>query len=241
MAYKLNHFDKILAKALAVDARKIYNFELSSNIEILKEFRNRKNFTIVYMPFSDKIDGFSCRRKNHYIIVLNSKNNINRQNFTCAHELYHLLYEYEDDIFKPSIKSEELADIFASYFLIPEDALIKFLTDSGIANKRKLELQDIVSIENYFQVSRQAMLNRLRDFGMITAQEQEKFSYNVINSVRRLGGNVSNYTEPINPKIEVVGEMKQLIENLFSLNKISVSKYEEYLYDMFEDQDMEEF
>ena len=128
MAYKLKIQDKILAKSKAVDARKNYNFELSSNIDILNEFHNQKNFTIVYMPFSDKIDGFSCRRKNHFIIVLNSKNNVNRQNFTCAHELYHLLYEYnEKDEYVPTVNSEEIADTFASYFLIPEDALIKFL------------------------------------------------------------------------------------------------------------------
>lgn len=240
MAYKIKKQDKILAKAMAVDARKNYNFELSSNIKILNEFRNQPNFTIVYMPFSDKIDGFSCKRKNHYIIVLNSRNNINRQNFTCAHELYHLLFEYKEDEYVPTMNSEEMADTFASYFLIPEDALIKFLNDSGVANKRKLTIEDIVKIENYFQVSRQAMLNRLRDFGMITSSEQDKFGFDVIKSVKRLGGNVSNYTEPTNPKIDVVGEMKLLVKKLAEENKISSSKCKEYLFDMFEDEGLED-
>lgn len=236
MVYKLSIQEKILAKARAVNARGNYKFELSSNIDILNEFHKQKNFTIVYMPFGDKIDGFSCRRKNHYIIVLNSKNNINRQNFTCAHELYHLLYEYnENDEYVPAKNSEELADTFASYFLIPEDALIKYLMKNGIVINRKITLEDIVNVENYFQVSRKAMLNRLRDLGIITAEEQVRYSHDVIKSVRKAGGDISKYTEPINPKIEVVGEMKSLVNKLVDENKISNGKYEEYLFDMFED------
>lgn len=224
---------KAYAKACAILARIKLKYGTNTSIDILDKLLHEKNFTIVYMPFDSKISGFSSKHGDHYIIILNSNDNHNRQNFTCAHELFHLFYEYDEhDNFIKSAKSEKIADLFASYFLVPEEAFYIFLKDNGLINKRKILISDIVKIENYFKVSRYAILIRLKDEGLIDQDQFETFNKNVISTVRSFGGDVSKYVNGDSIK-KTYGEYEKLANSLFDKGKITNGKFEEYLIDAF--------
>ena len=226
--------EKKIAIAKAIIARKNFGFGTTTSIQILKKIEQEENFTVVYMPFDDGIDGFSSKRKNHYIIVLNSNCNINRRNFTCAHELYHLLFEYDkNDNYIGSSNSEKIANMFASYFLIPEDALYLYLNDSKLITKKRLTIKDIVNIENFFQVSRSAILTRLKDEQLISNEEFEQYSQNVIKSVIKSGNDPKNYIDPKNPEHYTLGEYNLIAKKLLNDEKISRGKYEEIMIDSF--------
>ncbi len=224
--------NKQLAKARAVQARQKFGFSSESSVNLFEKLQSLENFTIVFMPFEGAIDGFSNKRKNHYIIILNSNRNNNRKNFTCAHELYHLLFEYENDIYKSSKNSEEMANAFASYFLVPSDSLYLFLSEQSMLNK-DITVEDIVKIENHFKVSRQAILIRMKDEGLITEAECANFSKNVIESVKKNNGNVENYCDFVAPEKKTIGEYERLANELLKQNKITRGKYQEYILDAF--------
>lgn len=222
-----------LAIARAIQARQEFGFGTTSPIDIFGALQQEEKYTFVFLPLDGQIAGFSNRHKGHFIIIINSKDNEGRKNFTCAHELYHLLFEYDDnDNYIKSVDSEIMANVFASYFLIPEDALYLFLGTNNLLKKSKITINDIIKVERYFGVSRLAILIRLKDRGLITQEQFEEFSQNVISSVRNAGGDVNKYIdgEPIKiTKGEYIKIAKQLLES----GKISRGKYEEYMIDAF--------
>ena len=225
--------NKQIAIARAVKARLDFNIGTASNIDIFEKFKNEKNFSIVFMPFDKEVDGFSHKRKNHFIIVINSNNCNSRNNFTCAHELYHLLFEYDGDRYVSNENSEEMANVFASYFLVPEDALYLYLQNNGMIRKNRLSLSDIVKIEDYFQVSRLAILIRLKDENLITQGEFDEFNKNVLSSVKRYGGKIKDHIENIVPSKCTIGEYNQMAKQLLECGKISTGKYEQYMIEAF--------
>lgn len=61
----MSNLNKQIAIARAIKARLQFNLGTTSNIDIFEKFKNEKNFTIVFMPFDDSVDGFSHKKKNH--------------------------------------------------------------------------------------------------------------------------------------------------------------------------------
>lgn len=93
-----------------------------------------------------------------------------RQRFTLSHELYHLLIE--ENTGKPIIcnnplrdDSEREADKFASYLLMSEEGLSQYCNMNNID---EWNLSNIISVEQYFQISHQALLIRLLNNELIS-------------------------------------------------------------------------
>lgn len=91
---------------------------------------------------------------------------LGRQRFSMAHELFHLFFDASN---KKSVSSdmnkqdaiERMADSFASYFLLPEAALNQFLETHQWQDQDVDKLELILKLEQEFQISHQATLNRL--------------------------------------------------------------------------------
>lgn len=67
-------------------------------------------------------DGFTItNKKNIPSIYFNDKANLNRQKFTIAHELGHIMIYYS-----LGLKDEKYANFFAGYILVPIALLLKF-------------------------------------------------------------------------------------------------------------------
>lgn len=227
--------DRFKIQQLANSLRDKYNIDFDMPIDINLIMDADKNLTLVYYPFDDQLSGICIKEQS--LIALNSKHSKGRQNFSFAHELYHLYFddEYSSTYTISHADSKDIneknADLFASHFLISDQALQKQMKNKNI-NGRKLELEDLISLEQYFNVSRQAMLIRLVKDDFIDQSLVKKFSTNVIKDVRNLGYDDSLYIS--NQEIKTsIGKIVKITNDLYENNKISKGKYEEILLDAF--------
>lgn len=172
-----------------------------------KRTRRRYHFTHRYIRFGkynreainrilsdgNNISGVCIRGTGNNVVAINSTMTLGRQHFSMAHELYHLYFD-DDESTAVCAKTigvgserEKQADQFAFYLLMSPDALsdvIKRLKKSGSS---KLSLNDVVRLEQYFSISRQAILYRLIGENELTMQEADLMRKNVIRSAVRLG------------------------------------------------------
>lgn len=109
-------------------------------------------------------------------ILVNSKNTIERQAFTLAHEYGHLLmhrdrYRNLNPTQDSEPDFEAMADEFAGLFLVPLDGLRDFLTRT--VGDRKIALEDIVAAKHHFKVSLKVISRRLFDERRIPESEKD--------------------------------------------------------------------
>lgn len=198
-------------------------------------YNNIRNLTILWFPMKNNISGCCSKTKEDKIIFINTNNTIGRQNFTLAHELYHLLY---DDIdysvgceINSNFQSEKNADNFASTFLMPDSALYWFKNRNQIDN---WTLEDVIKCEQYYQISRHTMLIRLKKLNWINQNQFDDFGYDVIRRADRLGYDTNLYrASPDYQKYYSIGELIRLTEKTYDDNKITGGKRGEILLKSF--------
>ena len=98
------------------------------------------------------------------LIAINAKRNIQRQRYTCAHEICHLLKDvgrYDPwSCFADSKKEiERYAENFAACFLMPRKAVVAQV--NKIITSKYLSGDDILKISHFFGTSFQACLYRI--------------------------------------------------------------------------------
>lgn len=233
--------EKIELNFEAVRLRKHLGEDPMSPLDIFAILGRLDNFTLIFYPFSERISGMSIKLEHDMVMAINSALSYGRQRFSAAHELYHLFIQegFESTICERNIEAEKPepekeADAFASYFLAPYDALKAFVAD--VLNKRPMNLsaEDVVRIEQYFQMSRQATLFRLLDDGYISREFADTMKSNVIRSSLRLGYAASLYLPlPENQQYFTTGSYIKLAEELREKDIISDGKYEELMMDAF--------
>lgn len=219
----------------AMDLRRKMGEDGFSPIDIFSLVRRAGNITLIMYPMGQNISGYCKKCTYTNIIVINSSMTVGRQRFSLAHELYHIYYDTEMTSFvcsnfnNKSI-NEQNADLFASYLLMPQNALSQFKVTKPIS------IRDIVEIEQFYHISRKAVLYRLLNEGVIDKDELEKYSRNVRKSAKLLGYNDSLYnSSPENEKYYVYGKYITDAKRLFDDGMISNGKYEEYLLSAFRD------
>jgi len=227
----------------ANELRKRFGEDLSSPIDVFSILQAQENLTLVFYPFSDRISGMCVRgRSAEQLIAINSTRTLGRQRFTAAHELYHLFIQDEittvicgSEIGGSRDEEEKNADCFASYFLAPNDALRSLIEKKILKSGRKsLTIEDIVRIEQYFHMSRQATLFRLVGDGWITPDFASTLRHDIIASARRLGFSNELYVPtPENRQYFASGVYIGLAERLLVNEVISTGKYEELLLDAY--------
>ena len=136
--------------------------------------------TIRYEPFEGDISGMVYRNKDHVIIGVNSLHHPNRQRFTIAHEIGHVLLHkgtevYIDRTYRVNMrnnvssqavdKDEIEANRFAASLLMPEHMLVEDLKDIEIDFESEDDLADLAA---KYEVSLQAMAIRLSNIGLIS-------------------------------------------------------------------------
>ncbi len=223
--------------------RKQFGEDTTSPINIFSLLQSLKELTIIFFPFSDQISGMSSRTDHgDLVIVINSKMTNGRQRFTAAHELYHLFVQKEfqsvicgKEIGSGKDEEEKNADMFASYFLAPNDALRNFIESDLKKEKKRLDsLKDIVQIEQRFGMSRQATLYRLVGDGFITLEFKNNIKGSIIASARQFGFPDDLYIpNSDNRQCFTTGSYIEYAEKLKDSGLISTGKYEELLLDAY--------
>ncbi len=179
-----------------------------------------------------------CIKENaEAVICINSNSTYGRQRFTLAHELYHVLFESGLDrivcdmtMDEKKSESEQEADIFASYLLMPYDALVQYSESHGEWN-----LKNIIAAEQLFQISHQAMLYRLGLDGYLNQKEIEKYrAITISREAAKLGYSIELYFSPDkNRPYFTTGEYIRKVDKLSEMELISTGRREELLMDAY--------
>ena len=248
-------YAKLMAQAAVLKKR--LGEDDSSPIDILSLVQELDGLTLVYYPMGEKLSGMCVKgQKGNNLIAINSAMTIGRQRFSMAHELYHLFFDncmmsvcgkrlnYGKEV-------EQSADMFASYFLMPEAALIAFAEkiiknhhsdgNPGRNNRTKsnaeaqLTLDDVIRIEQYFGISHQAAVYRLMHTSYLSNEEGTRLlNMSVRRRAEALGYSPALYLPlPAERQYMTYGHYIKQAEKLMESELVSYGKYEELLLDAF--------
>lgn len=222
---------------LAEDLRREWGIDNYAPIDIFNIVNeNMPNLTLIFSPLDEKISGCSSKIEDQEVILINSEHSKGRQNFTLAHELYHLRYEDNNEwlicsIEKTENPSEKEADNFASSLLMPNSALRDYKKRNNI---NKWSLDNIISCEQFFDISHTSMLLRLRRLNSITFDEYKNYKPNVKKEAMKLGFSTELYEPSIeSKKYFSLGNYIRLTEKAYENGKISIGKRNELLNDVY--------
>lgn len=162
--------DKTEIEYRALKVRQEHNVQ-TYGIKDIFSMIEQKGIDLIRYPFGkDELLGFSTVFEGKKIIVSNSSEILSREIFTIAHELGHIIYDFEDENHSVKIDindectediSENRAYYFANCLLMPEEQLMSFIKYVLKKKYRELRALDIVRIQLEFQVSYAAAVNRL--------------------------------------------------------------------------------
>jgi len=196
----------------------------------------RLNTVLVFKQLSTKFSGMSYKVADFSFMLINSEHPIGRQNFTICHELYHIFVQTDFAIhsciiegFDKKNKTEYAADLFASFFLLPEDGVLRLIPENEL-RKNKITLQTILKIEQYYRCSRSALLYRLENLGLIYVKDYEDYRYDVSKNAKLYGYDTALYYPGRHD--QVYGEYGVIAKKLFDDEKISESHYLSLLKDI---------
>ena len=222
--------------------RKKLGEDSDSPIDVFALAQRIEGLSLVYYPLGENLSGMCIKGQGeNNVVAINSTMTQGRQRFTLAHEFYHLYFDEnmvavcEKNLYSGK-DVEKSADLFASYFLMPEAALL-IMAKTLIKNsqKQQLTLEDLIHIEQYFGVSHQAIVYRLR-FTPYLEQSKADLFFNVfVRSRAELLGYSSDLYKalPIEKQYMTYGHYIKQAEQLFSKGLISTGKYEQLLLDAF--------
>ena len=190
----------------------------------------------VFKRLTNSFSGMAIKTDLKNFVLINSDHSIGRQHFSICHELFHL---YKDETFAPHHSfaghfnkrkiNEYYADIFASYFLLPDDGVLNLIPDDQL-EKNKIQIETVLKIEHYFGCSRSALLYRLKELKIIGADLYDQYNQS-IKRVAKLYGYTSELYEPGNDG-KVIGNYGTIAKFLFDKEKISEGHYYSLMKDI---------
>lgn len=218
--YILSELSQEDIKNIAEEAREFLG--IISN-DRLMYFLEMSGIYIIERKLENTIDAYSTWlfNESYPIIVLNSgKNSAVRRNFDMGHELGHLLlHRYVDfdalDIDEMN-RIENEANLFASYFNLPEEELYKdFINIEDPTNP-----DAYIPLKNKYRMSIQSIAYRANKSGWITKEENTRF-WNKINQCgyRRF--------EPLDDTltIHIPGKIRSLIYHALEVDNNFISNW----------------
>ena len=227
------------AGRLAADFREQMGEDLKSPIDIFALAATIKNLTLVRYPLGELISGICIKQEGADVIAINSGMTLGRQRFSLAHEIYHLLH---DEKIKTALcdkvigsghdESERCADAFASHCLMPEITMLRLIDKETVHGS--LSLDSVVRMEQYFQVSRGAMLYRLKLMGAIEEKDAAGMRKNVKWSAVQRGYSDDLYRPTsVSDRYGAFGNYIHQARTIRERELVSQGKYEELLLDGF--------
>src|SRR5690606_6068921 len=185
-------------------------------------------------PLSQDFSGMALKIGDNRFMMVNTEQSQGKQHFTIAHELYHLWIQ--DNFTSQRCKTgsfdikeieEYKADLFAAFFLLPSEGIKKMLPAEELGRNSEISIQTILKIEQFYSVSRTALLYRLKSLGLINSATYDKYSRDVIKSAVYYGYPVALYKKATEQS--VIGDYGVLAQQLFSSGEISESHYYELM------------
>jgi Zn-dependent peptidase ImmA (M78 family) len=187
----------------AIKTRSILGLSPDTPIPNLISVIEKNRVLVMALPTNlAKIDAFSLwvgdETKRPIIVLTNNSAPGDRLRFSIAHELGHLVLH---QIVKGnSTKLEKEADLFASEFLMPKDAMLKELA-------HPVTLTSLIHLKERWMVSIQALMLRALRLEIISLRQYKYLIYQLNNRDWRK-------IEPVNIKVEkprFIGQMAEIL------------------------------
>jgi Zn-dependent peptidase ImmA (M78 family) len=196
-----------------------------------KILEEKVGIKIIHLELDPEISGGSTVGDFGMAILINANDAPWRRNYDLAHEFFHLItwnYFPPEEIYKKDRKGknriEQLADVFASAFLLPEDELRNEFSKKS--EKNYISYLNLIETAREFGVSIEALLWRLVNLNLIkkdtVIKELEKGS---IKDLDRKYRNSSRDGE----KPYLSSKYISLAIKAFQMGKISKAKFAEYV------------
>lgn len=173
---------------------------------------------LLKLPMPNSVDGLTCIVKlntgeNVPVVVCSTAKTLERQRFTIAHELGHMVLGVSN-----SLPEEKVCDRFASAFLVPKEELTR-----EVGRRRSnIGFDEFVEIKRFFGVSAAALVMRMRDVEII--------SHSTATNIFRGIGRSWRKTEPRPLKrSETPKRFRRLCLRGLAENVVSISKTSELL------------
>lgn len=149
-------------------------------LEVL-ESHGIKVYEIRGMEGTRDFDGLAARSAGGYVIALNMDRPADRIRFTAAHELAHVLCDFDG-----AEDKERLCHVFAGAMLLPRTALEHEL----VHRRQKITLWELGAIKEKYGISLQAIMYRASELGLITPRHLRDF-------METIRANDWSVTEPV--------------------------------------------
>lgn len=187
----------------------------------LAEFFEDRGIKVIFMVLPDSVAGMTCfihreALKKIPVIVINENVKVERQRFTLAHELGHLVLENISNI-----NSESVCNRFASSFLMPDSILWATLGKQ----RKDISLGELIILKQRFHVSIQAIVYRCKDLNIIAHSTYQKLFRDFANR----GWLNPPYNEPISLPKETTERFQRLCYRALTEDAITIEKAEELL------------
>jgi Zn-dependent peptidase ImmA (M78 family)/DNA-binding XRE family transcriptional regulator len=157
---KFNSYDDVETVANTVRKQWMLGLEpLPDLIDIFEE-HGVKVFEINNEKYP-KFDGLCAKINKKPIIVIGDQWPGDRQRFTLAHELGHLIL---NGAFNPFLDEEKCCNRFAGAFLLPKEALISVLGE----HRNSIEPRELSLLKQEFGISMSGILHRTEECGIIS-------------------------------------------------------------------------
>jgi len=151
------------------------------------------------------------------VIVVNAHHNGERQRFTLAHELAHLVLNFVG----LSEKEQEKADRFAGAFLMAKEMLVRLLGP----HRTSISLGELVELKKVFRVSIAALIVRCSQVGVISRALYGR----IWGQIGALGWNGPKSTEPQPLEPEAPQRMERMCLRAVAESAISEAKAAELM------------
>jgi len=119
-----------------------------------------------------KFDGLAAETDGHTVVLVGADQPGDRQRFTMAHELGHLVLEgrLDPEVFETEEAEEKACNRFAGAFLVPEDKVVAALGK----HRTWIEFQELYLLKQQWGLSMAAWTFRARDLDIINASVMSK-------------------------------------------------------------------
>ena len=151
------------AERAAVSVRNAWNLG-GGPIPDMTELLEERGIKVFKLSLPRSVDGLTCYvhradGEDVPVVVCSTDKSIERQRFTLAHELGHMVMEIPT-----GVPEEKACHRFASAFLVPQDELAR-----EVGRQRfNFGFGEIIEIKRMFGVSAAALVVRMRDLGIVT-------------------------------------------------------------------------
>lgn len=218
--FTINCLDDVEKAAEAL--RDIWNLG-SDPIPLMAELLEEKGIKVIALDLPEDVSGSKAfvkikQQDDVPVVVVNQKHNGERQRFTLAHELAHLVLRFNE---MSGLDEEKAANRFAGAFLMAKEMMFRLLG----TNRTSISLGELAELKKIFKVSIAALVVRCGQLGVLT-----KAAYGrLFEQIKAMGWNTSSTSEPNKFPAEVPQRMERLCLRAVAEGAISESKAAELL------------